>query len=132
MFKKKIEELSKLLGFDIEVNSDESCALEYENLIITLQYRREQNDVLIFAPVTDPDKISNLPESALRTALKLSFKGSGTGMNYLGMVEGHLILSNYISIDNITAEELANKIYLFTTSAEDVSKAITASIEHHG
>lgn len=124
LFKSIIKELSELMEFNIEVDSNDSCFLEFGNLIITLQYRQSQDDIAIFSVVTDPEKISTLSESVLRAALSLSYNGTGTGMNYIGLFNENLVLTNYIPVEGLTAEEFLKKIFAFSQSAQNVHDSL--------
>lgn len=81
MFNKLISELAEVSGLPLEVDNNDSCSLENEGLIITLQHRKEQNDIVIFSPLTDPDLYIDVNESVMRRALELSFNGIGTSGN---------------------------------------------------
>ena len=124
LFKSIIKELSELMEFNIEVDSNDSCFLEFGSLIITLQYRQAEDDIAIFSVVTDPEKISTLSESVLRAALCLSYNGTGTGMNFIGLLNENLVLTNYIPVEGITAEELLQRIYTFSQSAQNVHDSL--------
>ena len=123
-FKEIIAELAKESGLPLELDNNGSCMLNADDILITLQYRNVQEDVVIFAPVTDPEKIARLYETALRAALSLSFNGIGTGGCYLGLFEESLVLSTYLSVQNLTSEGLAHKLNEFSQRAADVRDAI--------
>lgn len=85
-FTKLLNEFSKLTGLETEADSDNSCSIETDGgVIITIQYLANTNELVIFAPVTDPDKFDKLDYSVLKTALELSYNGEGVKGNCLGM-----------------------------------------------
>ena len=119
-----IAQLGEKTGLPLEVDEHNSCALEYEDLIICLQYREASEDIVIFAPVTDPDKVAVLSEEVLRAALKLAYNGVGTSRNFLGLFQESLILSNYIELNDLTPELLAVKLQAFAQAAVAVRAGI--------
>lgn len=124
VFQKLIAELAQASGLPLEADKHNTCSLESDNLIITLQYREEYNDIYIFCPVTDPDKIAVLNEKLLRHALALSLHGIGTGGNFLGLMENDLILSTYVRADDLSAEKLSETIFLFREHAVSVRDSL--------
>ena len=128
LFKSLIKDLSELMELDIEVDANESCSLEFGDMIITLQYRQEQDDIAIFSVVTDPEKTSTLSDTVLRAALSLSYNGTGTGFNFIGLVNENLVLTNYIQIEGITSEELLQRIYSFSQSAQNVHDSLISMV----
>ena len=93
-FESLIAEFAKKTGLPLEADTQESCSLETEDLVITLQYRRERDDVVLFAPVSEPGE--ELPPETLRAALELACNGKGTRGNYLGLFAGTLLLSTFV------------------------------------
>lgn len=128
-FRKLVSELASVSGLPLEVDNSNSFSIEYDDLIITLQYRKDQDDVAIFSPVTDPESISIINESVLRQALTLSFNGSGTNGNFLGLFDDELILSSFIKTDNLTVEKLSEKIFLFKDAAIAVRDSLLNSYD---
>ncbi|WP_295364524.1 type III secretion system chaperone [uncultured Succinivibrio sp.] len=129
VFNKLISELAELSGLPLEVDNNNSCTLESDALIITLQYRNASNDIVIFAPVTDPDSYSDLNESVMRKALELSFNGIGTEGNYLGIFDNDLILSSYINPRELSAENLAECIFAFKQNALFIRESLVSAYE---
>lgn len=119
-FKNLIQSLSEYTGVDFEVAQDGSLTIMHDDLIIVLQYIKDQESINIFSHVTDPETTATLSEETLRTALQISYNGEGTEGNFLGIFDESLILSNTISMNNLTAEILAEKILRFTTAAVHV------------
>ena len=128
LFASLIKDLSELMELDIEVSGNESCSLEFGDMIITLQYRQEQDDIAIFSVVTDPEKTSTLSDTVLRAALSLSYNGTGTDFNFIGLVNENLVLTNYIQIEGITSEELLQRIYSFSQSAQNVHDSLISMV----
>ena len=67
-FESLIAEFAKNTGLPLEADAQESCSLETEDLVITLQYRRERDDVVLFAPVSEPPRRSARPSNSPATA----------------------------------------------------------------
>ena len=133
IFEQTIQELAQLAddakdytGDELTVNNNNAVVLEYNELFVTLQYRESNDDICIFAPVTDPDKIDKLDQGTLRNALTLAHKGQGTENNFLGLFNGHLILSNKISMQNVTGGEIADKVAEFSDAAFKVANSLLA------
>ncbi len=127
LFEDLIANFKQATGLPLELDAKDSCALETDGLIIVLQYRREQDDMVIFAPVTDPDQIAELSTEVLTTALALSYQGEGTGGNFLGLFEDSLILSRSVSLAGLDAEKLAELVLSFSEQAIYVRDMLLAS-----
>ena len=121
-FESLIAEFAKNTGLPLEADAQESCSLETEDLVITLQYRRERDDVVLFAPVSEPGE--ELPPETLRAALELACNGKGTRGNYLGLFAGTLLLSRFISFDGLTADALGDRVLAFSDAALAVRAAL--------
>ena len=114
-FESLIAEFAKNTGLPLEADAQESCSLETEDLVITLQYRRERDDVVLFAPVSEPGE--ELPPETLRAALELACNGKGTRGNYLGLFAGTLLLSRFMPFDGLTADALGESVLAFADAA---------------
>ena len=123
-FESLISAFAKETGLPLEVDARESCSLETDGLVVTLQYRRERGDVTIFAPVSEPD--ADLPPETLRTALTLACNGKGTRGNYLGLFAGTLLLSGFMPFDGLTADVLGDRVLAFADAALAVRAALAA------
>lgn len=117
IFESLINDFAKATGLNLEIDSDNSCALETDGLIIVIQYRQKKDDLVIFAPVTDPDRISVLSKEIFTRALSLSYNGEETGGNFLGLYNGSLILSRAVSLQNLDHNKLASILLAFSESA---------------
>ena len=114
-FESLIAEFAKKTGLPLKVDGLESCSLETEGLVITLQYRRERDDVALFAPVSEPGE--ELPPETFRAALELACNGKGTRGNYLGLFAGTFLLSRFIPFDGLTADALGDRVLAFSAAA---------------
>ena len=123
-FESLIGEFSKETGLPLEVDAGESCSLETDGLVVTLQYRRERGDVAIFAPVSEPG--ADLPSETFRTALTLACNGEGTRGNFLGLFGDALILSAFVPFEGLTAAMLGDRVLAFADAAHAVRDALAA------
>ena len=123
-FESLIGGFSKETGLPLEVDGLESCSLETEGLVITLQYRRERDDVALFAPVSEPGE--ELPPETLRAALELACNGKSTRGNYLGLFAGTLLLSGFMPFDGLPADALGYRVLAFADAALAVRAALAA------
>lgn len=123
-FESLIAEFAKKTGLPLEVDGLESCSLETEGLVITLQYRRERDDVALFAPVSEPGE--ELPPETLRAALELACNGKGTRGNFLGLFAGTLLLSAFVPFEGLTAAALGDRVLAFADAALAVRTALAA------
>ena len=123
-FESLIAEFAKKTGLPLKVDGLESCSLETEGLVITLQYRRERDDVALFAPVSEPGE--ELPPETFRAALELACNGKGTRGNYLGLFAGTFLLSRFIPFDGLTADALGDRVLAFSAAALAVRAALAA------
>ena len=116
-----INEFAEATALPLEVAADDSCSLEYENIIITLQYRQASDDVVIFAPVLTPDEEETLPNNVLRRALELSYNGKGTRGAFLGMFDGALVLSVSLPLHGLDVDLLSARIMTFAETAQGIA-----------
>lgn len=123
-FESLIGEFSKETGLPLEADAGESCSLETDGLVVTLQYRRERGDVAIFAPVSEPG--ADLPSETFRTALTLACNGEGTRGNFLGLFGDALILSAFVPFEGLTAATLGDRVLAFADAALAVRAALAA------
>ncbi|WP_019003210.1 type III secretion system chaperone [Succinimonas amylolytica] len=124
-FDKLISELAAFSGLSLEVDGNNSCALSTDDLYITLLYRADLNDIVIFAPVTDPDD-GEPGKELLRKALELSYNGSGTRQHFLGLFDDTLVLSIPVPVKDLTARVLGQKIVAFANAAAAVKTELAA------
>ncbi len=129
-FSTLISSLAASTNLPLEIDAQDACTLETDGLFVTLQYRRERDDVVLFAPVTEAgDELS--PET-LRTALTLACHGEGTKGNFLGLFDGTLILSTFAPLEGLTPESLGAKVLAFADAALDVRDALAAPAHESG
>ena len=124
-FESLISELAAASGLSLQVDAQDSCSLETDGVIVTLQYRRERDDVVLFAPVTEPD--TNLPPETLRKALSLACHGEGTHGNFLGLFNDTLLLSVLLPLEGLDTETLAARLLAFSDTAFAVRDALATS-----
>ena len=116
-----IKEFAEATGLPLQVAEDDSCCLEYEDIIITLQYRQANDDVVFFAPVMTPDEDETLPNGVLRRALELSYNGQGTRGAFLGMFDGALVLSVSLPMNGLGADQLCARVQNFAETAQGIA-----------
>lgn len=92
-FESLIADFSAKTGLDLAPDERQGCFLETEGILITIQHRQDADDIVIFAPVTDPDASERPTRAMLEKALALAYNGTGTSGANLGMFNGELILS---------------------------------------
>jgi len=119
-FEGLIEKLTRISGLQMEIDDNNSVTLEYGDLMITLQFRDECQDILFLSEISDGYKYLNLSRQLFRHALKLSFAGIGTYGNFLGLLKDELVLSKSVSITNLSAEALAKHLLAFAKNASTV------------
>ena len=120
-FEALIKEFAEQTGLPLQVDADDSCSLESDDMLITIQYRREQDDVIVFAPVVTPEDNEKLPYNVLQKALELSYNGQGTGNAFLGMFGGALVLSITLPLSELDAESLGVRVLAFTDTAQGIA-----------
>ena len=96
-FNKLMEEFSAATGVDTVVDGERSCTLEVDGILVTLQYLEDADEVVLFAPVWQPEAEGALPSSAtMRAALELGYDGKETGGAHIGLFENSLVLSIHL------------------------------------
>ena len=126
VFDKLLADFAAMTGLEVSADPQNSCQLETDGLIITLQYRSDADDLVIFAPVTDPDENGELAPSQYKKALSLAFDGKGTSGASLGLFDGQLVLSVHLPMNALDAETLGVRLTAFTDAAISVKAEIAA------
>lgn len=126
-FESLIADFSAKTGLNLVPDERQGCFLETDGLIVTIQYRQEADDVVIFAPVTDPDSGTTLTKAMYEKALSLSYDGKGTSGASLGLVAGNLILSVHLPMQGLDADSFGVKLSLFADAAVSVRAEIAAA-----
>ncbi|MCR5084396.1 MAG: type III secretion system chaperone [Succinivibrionaceae bacterium] len=130
-FSQLISDLSRETGLGLEVDADNTCSLEFEGMIIVIEYREEADDVALFVPVTDPDRTYNVSPPVLRKALELGFNGEGTGGNFLGMFNGTLVMSRTVPFTGLGHQRLAALLAEFSERALLVRDTLLSTSATH-
>jgi len=120
-FEALIKGFAEATGLPLQIAADDSCSLETEGMIITMQYRQESDDIVIFAPVMTPDENETLPNAVLRKALEFSYNGQGTRGAFLGLFEGALVLSIAVPTHGLDVNSLCIRIIAFTETAQGIA-----------
>lgn len=125
-FEKLIAEFSEMTGLGLVPDERQGCFLETEGIIITIQYRQELDEIVIFAPVTDAE--GEAPTKAMyEKALSLSYDGKGTSGASLGLFAGQLILSVHLPMEGLDAQALGTKLMAFADTAVSARAEIAAA-----
>ena len=127
-FEALIKEFAETTGLPLQVAEDESCSLEYEDIIITMQYCQASEDVVFFAPVMTPDDDETLPNGVLRRALELSYKGERTRGAFLGMFDGALVLSVSLPLNGLDADQMCARVLAFAETAQGIALELQATL----
>ncbi len=119
-FEALIEELKQVTGLPLEVSQENSCSLENDGLVITMQYRQSSDDLVLFSPILMPEENEELSPEVMKRALELAYNGDGTRGGFLGLFEGSLVLSVFLPLEDLDAGGLATRILAFTETAQGV------------
>ena len=131
-FEALIKGFAEATGLPLQVAADDSCSLETEGMIITLQYRQDNDDIVLFAPVLTPDEETNIPASVLRKALEFSYNGQGTRGAFLGLFDGALVLSVAVSTHGLDVDLLCARIIAFTETAQGIALELERILAEEG
>ena len=126
-FESLIADFAKMTGLPLSPDARGGCALETDGLFITIQYRAEAGDIVIFAPVTDPEAPERPTKAMLEKALSLAHDGTYTAGATLGLFDGELILSVRLPMQGLDAETLGAKLAAFADAALSVRAEIAAA-----
>ena len=122
-FETLIKNFAEETGLPLQIEADNSCSLESDEMIITMQYRQDNDDIIIFAPVMAPDDNEKLPYSVLKKALEYSYNGKDTHNAFLGMFNGALVMSIALPLSGLDAASLGIRILDFTDTAQRIANA---------
>ena len=89
-FESLMADFSRMTGLGLELDERAGCVLETDGIFITVQYRAEFDDVVAFAPVTDPGAAARPSKAMLERALSLAYDGRGTCGASLRLFDGEL------------------------------------------
>lgn len=128
-FESLIADFAKMTGLPLSPDERGGCALEADGLVITIQYRAEADDIVIFAPVTDPEAPERPTKAMLEKALALAHDGTYTAGATLGLFDGELILSVRLPMQGLDAETLGVKLSAFADAAISVRAEIAAAVD---
>ena len=131
-FEALIADFSAKTGLNLVPDERGGCALETEGLFITIQHRPAADDIVVFAPVTDPDAPERPSKAVLEKALSLSHDGQYTAGATLGLFDGELILSVRLPMQGLDAESFAVKLAAFAEAAMSVQAEIAAAAAADG
>ena len=131
-FESLISDFAQMTGLPLSPDARGGCALETDGLFITMQYRAETDDIVIFAPVTDPEAPERPTKAMLEKALALAHDGKGTFGASLGLFDGELILSVHLPMHGLDAETLGAKLMAFADAAVSVRAEIAAAVDEDG
>lgn len=126
-FESLIADFSKMTGLPLSPDERGGCALETDGIFITIQYRAAADDVVIFAPVTDPEAAERPSKAMLEKALSLAHDGKFTAGATLGLFDGELILSVPLPMEGLDAESFGVKLAAFADAAVSVRAEIAAA-----
>lgn len=127
-FESLIADFAKMTGLPLSPDVRGGCALETDDIFITIQYREAADDIVIFAPVTDPEAAERPSKAMLEKALSLAHDGKGTAGAMLGLFDGELILSVHLQMQGLDAESFGVKLTAFADTAVSVKAEIAAAI----
>ena len=126
-FESLIADFSQKTGLGLVPDERAGCILETDGIFITLQHRAESDDVVVFAPVTDPEAAARPTRAMLERALSLAYDGRGTYGAFLGLFDGELILSVHLPMQGLDAETLAARLTAFADAAVSVRAEVAAA-----
>ena len=125
-FNKLMEEFSAATGVDTVVDGERSCTLEADGILVTLQYLEDADEVVLFAPVWEPEAEGALPSSAtMRAALELGYDGKETGGAHIGLFENSLVLSIHLPMADLDGEKLGVRVMAFFDVATGVAATLS-------
>ena len=126
-------DLAALTGLEAVPNENDSCTMETDGLAITVKYRQDTDDVIMFAPVTDPENFETLEPQVLSAALKLAYNGAGTRGNHIELSEGdEHILSRILKSADLDGEKLFRQLLDFADAASYVRNTLRFSRDAPG
>ena len=125
-FEKLMADFSALSGLDLVPDERQGCFLDAEGIPITLQYRQDVDELVVFAPVTDAESGVSPTKEMYEKALSLAYDGRGTGGAMLGLFDNNLILSVHLPMQGMDAKSLGVKLTAFADTALSARAEIAA------
>ena len=131
-FESLIADFAKITGLPLSPDERGGCVLETDGFLITIQHRPATDDIVFFAPVTDPDAPERPSKAMLEKALSLAYDGQYTAGATLGLFDGELILSVRLPLQGLDAKSFATKLTAFAEAALSVRAEIAAATTADG
>lgn len=120
-YERLISELAEGLGIDVAPDSDGIAELSAEGHIVLLRPDATgEREILAFATVASAPE-GGFPAETLRRALEMNLFGRDVVGHHLGYFAGSLLLSANLSIEGLTAEDLADRILVLARLAGDLA-----------
>lgn len=126
-FESLISDFAQMTGLPLSPDDRGWCALEADGIFITIQYRAEGDDIVVFAPVTDHEATQRPSRAMFEKALSLAYDGKGTSGAFLGLFDGELLLSIHLPMRGLDAELFGVKLTAFTDAAVSVKAELAAA-----
>lgn len=114
-FETIVKEMAEATGLPLELDEKDSVSVEADGVVVTVQYRRDHDDVALFAAVAE-----DADDATCRAALGLALHGKGTRGNFIGLFDGSIVLSSFAPLEGMTAETLGEHLLAFTDAAAAV------------
>jgi hypothetical protein len=127
-FEHLIEEFAAATGLKLAPDEQDSCTLSTERVSVTIQHRRDRDEVVLFAPVAESDAENGaFPAAVLAKALSLAYDGRGTGGAFLGLFQNALVLTLRLPFEGLDADTLGVRLAAFADVAEGVAAELEAA-----
>ena len=128
-FEELMADFAKTMGVEVGGPGADSIDLEADGVVVSAQYRAEQDDCVIFSlPMED-----TIPDAdMLRRALELAANGSGTDGHFLGIKEGMFMLSAVLPLQGLSAETFAQCLLKLATASKRIANALSRAEDKSG
>ena len=125
-YERILDELGSGLGIALAPDADGIAEVAVGNRIVLLRADEtgEQQITIFTTVLTAPE--GEFPPETLKRALTMSLFGRETGDHQLGLFADTLILSTTVSIPDLTAEALADRLVALAHLADTLSGALAA------
>ncbi len=120
-----INELSELIGVELNLSADKICDLVVDERIVVLRYRPDDDSWLYFGVVHEES--DDFSGRILKKALELNLFGIETHGFHLGLFGNALVLSGSVNMDGLTAEYFAEKILALSRHIGELAEKLNAN-----
>jgi len=125
-YERLIRKLGEGLGIELGIGAGGIVEVAVEERVVLLKPQEGDETLTIFTVAATAPEGEKFTSATLEKALSLNLFGNGTLGGHLGLFINSLILSASVSMAELNAEDLAERLLVFARFAEKLAKELQA------